>query len=64
LLTNLVVSGRVHEKHAKEHDVACDASSFCIMNLESGDLSNLCSLDIEEATWVSIHVIRKVKLRT
>jgi hypothetical protein len=57
LLTDLVVSGRVHEEHAKEHDVACDASNFCIMNLKSGHLSNLCSLNIEEAALVSTNVI-------
>ncbi len=53
LLANLVVRGGVHEKHAKEHDMARDTSSFCVMNLDSGDLSNLRSLNVEEAAVVS-----------
>jgi hypothetical protein len=57
LLTDLGVSGCVHEKHAEEHDMASDASSFCIVNLNSRDLSDLCSLHIEEAAEVSTKVI-------
>ena len=53
LLTNLVVSGSIHEKHAKAHNMAGDASSFCVMNLDSGDLSDLCSFNIEEAALVN-----------
>ena len=29
------VSRSVHQKHAKKHDVPCDASSLCVMNLDS-----------------------------
>jgi hypothetical protein len=57
LLANLMVRSGVHEKHAKEHDMACDASSFCVMNLDSGDLSDLRSLNVEEAAVVSKSLI-------
>ncbi len=57
LLANLMVRSGVHEKHAQEHDMARNASSFCVMNLESGDLSNLRSLNVEEAAVVSKSLI-------
>jgi len=57
LLANLIVRSGVHEKHAKEHDMACNASSFCVMNLDSGDLSDLRSLNVEEAAVVSKSLI-------
>lgn len=60
LLTDLLVCGGVHEKHAKEHDMACDASSLCIVDLESGHLSNLRFLNVEEAVFVSEKAMRKV----
>jgi hypothetical protein len=53
LLANLMVRSGVHEKHAKEHDMACDASSFCVVNLDSGGFPNLRSLNVEEAAVVS-----------
>jgi hypothetical protein len=56
LLTNLGVCGSVHEKHAKEHNVASDASNFCIVNLKSRNLADLCSLNVEEAAQVSTKV--------
>ncbi len=61
LLANLMVRSGVHEKHAKEHDMACDASNFCVMNLDSGDLSDLRSLNVEEAAVVSKSLTWKVK---
>lgn len=49
LLANSVVRSRVHEKHAKEHDVARNAAGLSIMDLEGEYWSNLGSLDVEEA---------------
>ena len=35
----LVVSGRVHQDHQKQHEMACNATSLCVMDLKR----NLCS---------------------
>jgi hypothetical protein len=59
LLTDLVMGSGIHEKHAKTHDVPGDTSCFCIMNLDSSDLSNLCSLNVEEAAFVSISLCER-----
>lgn len=48
LLSNAMMGGRVHQKHAKQHDVAGDATGLGIVNLESGDGANLRLLNVEE----------------
>jgi hypothetical protein len=49
LLADLSMSGRVHQDHAQEHNVSSNSTSLGIMNLNSGDRSDLSFLDVEEA---------------
>ena len=42
LVTNLVVSGGVDEEHDEEHEVAGDAASLGVVNVEGGLCANLC----------------------
>lgn len=41
--------------------MTCDTSSFRIMDLDSGDLSNLCPLNVEEAILVNMELIRRMR---
>ena len=36
LSANVAVCGGVHEKHAKQHNVACYASRLCVVDLDGG----------------------------
>lgn len=49
LLANAVVGGSIHQQHAKKHDMACDTTSLGIVDLNSGDGSNLRLLHVIEA---------------
>lgn len=53
LLANPVVSGRVHQKHAEQHDVTRNATWLGVVDLESENRSNLRPLNIEEARTIS-----------
>ena len=41
LVTNLVVCGRVHEQHNKEHKMTSDSSGLGEVNIQSGLLADL-----------------------
>jgi hypothetical protein len=43
----------IHKKHAEEHHVTSNTTSFGVVDLESGNFSNLSSLNIKEAGKVS-----------
>ncbi len=49
LLPDAMVRRGVHEEHAKEHDVACDAAGLSIVDLDRGDRTDLRLLNVEEA---------------
>jgi hypothetical protein len=62
LLTDLCVSSRVHEKHAQEHDMPRDATSFGVVDLNGCNFSDLSLLDVEEADSISrISVIKNIE---
>jgi hypothetical protein len=43
------VGGGVDQKHAKQHDVSSNATSFRVVNLEGDLRSDLALLDVVEA---------------
>jgi hypothetical protein len=49
LLADPVVSCRVDEQHAKQHDVTCNSTGLGVVNLQSNLRSYLHSLDVVEA---------------
>lgn len=49
LLADAVVSRRVHQKHAKEHDMTGYTTRLGVVNLDGCDRTNLCLFDVEEA---------------
>jgi hypothetical protein len=53
LLANAVMGGRVDQQHAKQHDVASDATCLSVVNMESKLRSHLGALDVEEAVAIS-----------
>lgn len=58
LLSYPMVSGGVHKKHAKQHDMSRDPTGLGIMNLDSGLGSNLIFLNVEEtAKPISRHLV-------
>jgi hypothetical protein len=54
LLSDPVVSGRVDQQHAKQHDVSGNTSCFGVVNLESNLRTDLSALNVEEAGNVSV----------
>lgn len=54
LLSNLVMSSRVHQKHAEEHNVAGNTTSLRVVNFDSQFWSNLRLLHIEETTQIIV----------
>ena len=48
LLSNASMGRRVHEEHAKEHDVARDTTCLSIVNLQSADRANLSLFNVVE----------------
>jgi hypothetical protein len=52
LLPNAVVRGRVHEKHAEEHNMASDSTRLSVVDFQSAHRTDLGLLDIEEAASV------------
>ena len=42
LVTNLVVGGRVHYEHDKQHEVASDATGLFVVDVLRGKLADLC----------------------
>lgn len=53
LLADARMGCGVHQHHAKEHDVAGDASRLSVMNLDGGNRTNLCDFDVVEVDIVS-----------
>lgn len=53
LLADPVVSSRVHEQHAEEHDMASDTTGLGVVDLDRKHRSNLRPLDVEKAVVVS-----------
>ena len=49
LLSDLGVGGGVHQEHAKEHDVTCDAAGLRVVDLDCGQGSYLGPLNVEKA---------------
>lgn len=49
LLANPVMGGRVHQEHAKEHDMASDTTWLGVVDLDGCHWPDLCLLDVEEA---------------
>jgi hypothetical protein len=49
LLPNTMMSSGIHQHHAQEHDVACDTSGSCEMDLNSQLRTDLIFLDVVEA---------------
>lgn len=56
LLSDPMVCSGVHQEHTQEHDVACDAASFGVVNLDSRNWSNLSLFDIEKVDVVGSYV--------
>jgi hypothetical protein len=52
LSPDLAMSGGIHEEHAEKHDMSGNAASFGIENLNSGLVSDLRPLNVEEAARV------------
>jgi hypothetical protein len=52
LLADPVMGCGVDHKHAKQHDVASDTTSFCVVNLKSNLRSDLSAFNVEEAIVV------------
>jgi len=61
LLPDFGVRGGVHHKHAKKHDVSCNAAGFGVVNLNSCDGADLRLLDIEEIDVMSGCVDNRVE---
>jgi hypothetical protein len=53
LLAHLRVRGRVHEKHAQQHDVAGDATGLRVVDLDSRLRAHLRALDVVEAVLLA-----------
>lgn len=47
------MGGCEHEQHAQQHDMASDTTGLLIMNLKSGNGSNLGEFDVVEVDVVS-----------
>ena len=43
LTANLVVGGRVHDEHDKQHEVASNATSLFVVDVLRGNLTDLCT---------------------
>jgi hypothetical protein len=52
LLSDLGVSGRVHEEHTKQHDMSCYPASLCVVDLDGGKWAELDTLHVEEVDIV------------
>lgn len=48
LLTYTRMGGRIHEKHAQQHNVASNAACLSVVNLERANRTDLCLLNIEK----------------
>lgn len=63
LLSNASVGSGVHEKHAQEHDVTSNASSFSVVDLQCRHGSNLRLLDVVEAMvgqlWLEVRATKR-----
>ena len=53
LLSDPVVSGRIDEQHAEQHDVSSDTTGLSVMDFKRDFRSNLCYFDVVEATPIS-----------
>jgi hypothetical protein len=54
LLSNPVMRSGVDQKHAEQHDVPSNATSFGVVNLKRNLGTDLDALDVEEAAIVSL----------
>lgn len=48
LLANFGMRGRIHKKHAEQHDMASNTAWLRIMNLDCSNRANLGPFDVEE----------------
>jgi hypothetical protein len=48
LLTDLLVSGCVHQKHAKKHDMSSDSTRLLVVNVEGLERTDLRLFDVKE----------------
>jgi hypothetical protein len=53
LLADLLVSGRVHQEHNKQHEVSSDATRLSIVDLLSSLFADLSTLDVDKIDVVS-----------
>jgi hypothetical protein len=42
LFANLMVCGRIHQKHNKKHEVASDSAGLCVVDIQGNFLADLC----------------------
>ena len=54
LLSDPVMSCGIDQEHTQQHDVSCDATSLCVVNLKSDLGSDLHTFNVEKATFVSL----------
>lgn len=50
------MGGGVHEKHAQQHDMACNATWLNIVNLKGGNRTNLSLLNVVKVDVVAAGV--------
>jgi hypothetical protein len=50
LLPDTMVCRRVHDEHTEQHHMACDSTGLKVVNLKSGDGTNLRLLNVVKAT--------------
>jgi len=53
LLPDLVVCSGVHEEHAEEHDMSCNASGLLVVDLHRGLSAELVAFHVEEVDVVA-----------
>lgn len=49
LLANFVMGCGIHQQHAQKHDMSCNSSGLRVVNLKSGNRSNLVLFNVEKA---------------
>lgn len=52
LLPDPLMGRGVHQHHAKEHDMSCNPTSFCVVNLNCFDGADMIFFDIVKAASV------------
>jgi len=72
LLSDAMVGGRVHQEHAKKHDMPSHTTGLDVVNLNGRNRTNLGFLDIIEAEMLLValfvfrldHIRKKTKKKT